>query len=226
MSIVTIRGDLGSGAREIGKQVADKLGIDYIDREIIADVAGQLKQSKEVIADKEMPPGTVLGRIAEALGRAAEAYGRNTADVGYSGIYLPTWEIPLSDARYLTGLESVIKELAGTQSIVILGRGSQFILKDFPGAIHILMAAPLELRVKRVMKTLKLEEVNAKKEIERFDNSRREFIKHYFHADLEDSLHYDLVINTEHFSFEDAASIVINALPFKDKTTHKRRLPL
>ena len=71
-----------------------------------------------------------------------------------------------------------------------------------------------------------VEEVNAKKEIERFDNSRREFIKHYFHADLEDSLHYDLVINTEHFSFEDAASIVINALPFKDKTTHKRRLPL
>lgn len=226
MSVVTIRGDLGSGAREIGKQVADKLSIDYVDREIIADVAVRLKQSKKVIADKEMPPGTLLGRIAEALGRAAETYGRNPADLGYSGIYLPTWEIPLSDARYLTGLKSVIEELARTQSIVIQGRGSQFILKDFPGAIHVLVVAPLELRVKRVMKSLKLEEVNAKKEIERFDKSRREFIKHYFHAELEDSLHYDLVINTEHFSFADAASIVINALPFKDKTIDKRHLSL
>ena len=129
MSVVTIRGDLGSGAREIGKQVADKLSIDYVDREIIADVAVRLKQSKKVIADKEMPPGTLIGRIGEALGRAAETYGRNPADLGYSGIYLPTWEIPLSDARYLTGLKSVIEELARTQSIVIQGRGSQFILK-------------------------------------------------------------------------------------------------
>lgn len=185
---------------EIGKQVADRLSIGYVDREIIADVAKRLKWSKEVIADKEMPPGTLLGRIAEALGRAAEAYGRNPADIGYSGVYLPTWEIPQSDARYLTGLESVIKELAGIQSIVIRGRGSQFILKDFSGAIHVLVVAPLELRVKRVMKSLKLEEGNAKKEIERFDKSRREFTMHYFHADLEDSLHYDLVINTEHFS--------------------------
>ncbi len=43
MSVVTIRGHLGSGAPEIGKQVADRLSIDYVDREIIADVAKQLK---------------------------------------------------------------------------------------------------------------------------------------------------------------------------------------
>jgi hypothetical protein len=70
MSVVTIRGHLGSGAPEIGKKVADRLHIDYIDREIIADVAQRLKWPKEGIAYKEMPPGTLLGRIAEALGHS------------------------------------------------------------------------------------------------------------------------------------------------------------
>ncbi len=220
MSVVTIRGQLGSGAPEIGKQVAERLNVDYIDREIIADVAKRLKQSKEGIADKEMPPGTLLGRIAETLGRGLAMSGGSTGM--YAGAYVPTWEMPLDDAHYLTGLESVIKELAKSQAVVIRGRGSQFILKDYPGAIHILVVAPLELRVKRVMESSKLDEENSKKEIERFDSSRREFTKRYFHAELEDPVYYDLVINTEHLSFEDAASIVLGALPFKDKKLGKR----
>ena len=52
-------------------------------------------------------------------------------------------------------------------------------------------------------------------EIARFDNSRREFTKRYFQAELEDPAYYDLVINTEHLSFEAAASIAVHALPFK-----------
>jgi cytidylate kinase len=106
--------------------------------------------------------------------------------------------------------------------VVIRGRGSQFILKDYLGAIHLLLVAPLDLRVKRVMKSQKLDEENAKEEIERFDSSRREFTKRYFNAELGDSVYYDLIINTEYLSFNDAASIVIGALPFRDKTAEKR----
>jgi cytidylate kinase len=211
MPIVTIRGQLGSGAPEIGKLVADKLHTDYVDREIIAQVAERLHWPKQDIAEKEMPPGTLLRRIAEAMGRG---YALGT---GFEGAYLPTWEMPLDDNRYIIGLESVIKELASSQSLVIRGRGSQFILKDHPGALHVLVVAPLEIRVKRVMESLKLEEESAKKEIERFDSSRREFTKRYFQAELEDPLYYDFVINTERLNFEDAASIVVNAVHFKDK---------
>jgi len=198
MCIVTIRGELGSGAPEIGKLVADKLQIDYIDREIIAKIAEEIHRPKQDIAAKEMPPGTLLERIIEALGHSGY----------YQAAYLPTWEIPLDDTRYLTGLESVIKELAGSESFVIRGRGTQFILKDFPDAFHVLVVAPLELRIKRVMEGLQLGEEDAKKEVERFDSSRREFTKRYFHAELEDPLNYDLVINTQRLIFEDAASVI------------------
>ena len=205
MPVVTIRGQLGSGAPEIGKLVADKLHTDYVDREIIADVAARLAWSEEAVAAKEMPPGTLLGRIAEALGRSAT----------HEGAYLPAWQIPLDDTRYLVGLESVIKELASSQSIVICGRGSQFILRDHPDALHVLIVAPLELRLKRVTETMNLDGETAKNEIARSDSSHREFTKRYFQAELEDSVNYDLIINTENLDFEVAASIIVGALPFK-----------
>lgn len=212
MTIVTIRGTLGSGAPEIGNQIAERLHFDYVDREIIADVAKRINWSEESAAAKEMPPGTVLGRIAEALG-----HNYPIGD-GIGGAYLPTWEIPLDDARYLVGLESIIKKLAKKEAIIIRGRGSQFILKDFPRALHVLVVAPLLLRVKRIMESSKVEESEAKKIIQRFDSSRLVFTKRYFHAALEDPINYDLVINTEHITFENASSIVIKAVSPEIKT--------
>ena len=210
MAIVTIRGTLGSGAPEIGNQIAERLHFDYVDREIIADVAKRNKWSEESTAAKEMPPGTLGGRIAEAL-----AHTYPIGD-GFGGAYLPTWEIPLDNTLYLVGLESVIKELAQKQSIVIRGRGSQFILKDYPGALHVLVVAPLLLRINRVMESSKIEEAEARKMVQRFDSSRHVFTKRFFHAALEDASNYNLVINTEHLTFENATTIITSAMPFKD----------
>ncbi len=215
MSVVTIQGQLGSGAPEVGKQVADRVHADYVDREIIAEVAARLhRQEREVIA-KEMPPTSLLGRIAEALERSF-VYGD-----GMAGAYMPIGQIPLDDTRYLEALESVVRELARSQSLVIFGRGSQFILKDYPGVFHVLVAAPLEVRVKRVMRDGQLDQETAKAEIARHDNSLRKFIKRYFQAELEDPVYYNLVINTERFSFQAAASIVVNALACKDQPMDK-----
>ena len=207
MAVITIRGQLGSGAPEIGKIVAVKLDLDYVDREIIADVAAHLKWSKTGIEQKEKPPGTIWGRIAESL---AKTYPIDTE--GDLWTHTPTWEMVMDDDHYVEGLKSVIKELAANNSIVIRGRGSQFILKDYPGAFHILMVAPLEVRIKRVMADLKIDEDNARKEINRFDGSRRQFTKRYFNAELEDPLNYDMVLNSSHLSFENSAAIIISAV--------------
>jgi cytidylate kinase len=219
MSVITIRGNLGSGAPEIGKLVAGKFHFDYVDREIIDKVAELLQGKKHDIEMKEMPPGSLSSRIGEALRRAYPT----TRKVGllprweYEDVSLPTWEKPLDDAHYFAGLQSVIRDLAQSSSIVIRGRGSQFILKDYPGTLRVLIVAPLQMRVKRVAESSKSDERNAKKEIENYDSSRREFIKKYFHAALENPLDFDLVINTELVTFEDAAVIIANALPLKNR---------
>ncbi len=215
MSVVTIRGQLGSGAPEIGKMVADKLNTDYVDREIIAKVAELLNTKTEDVIAKEMLPGTFLGRVAEALGRGHTIGSGYSVGGGYEGVYVPTWEVSLGDTRYLVGLKSIIKELAGSKSIVICGRGSQFILKDYPRVLHVLVVAPLEMRLKSVMESLEVDEESAKREITRSDGGRREFIKRYFQAELENPMSYDMVLNAEHLSQEAATSIIVGALPFK-----------
>ncbi len=216
MPLVTIRGQFGSGVDEIGKLVAARLNADYVDREIIASVAELLNRRAEDVIEKEMPPGSILERIVAAIGHMPTM----SIDPGGvdRGVYLPTWEIPLNDTRYLEGLKSIIMELAMSESIVIQGRGSQFILKHWPRALHVLLVAPVKLRVRQVMGDMKMDEESAKKEIDRFDSSRREFIKRYFKAELEDPLHYDIVINTGDLSLESVTSIIVNALSLKERT--------
>lgn len=212
MALITIRGPLGSGSPEIGKLAAERLHIDYVDREIIAQVAARLDRQEEDVKEKESPPSSLFGRIARALERGY------SSEIGFEGAYMHVWQIPLNDARYLKTLEAVIRELARAQSLVIQGRGSQFILRDYPRALHVLVTAPLEVRLKRIMESLKLDAENARREISRFDSGGREFIKRYFKAEVWDPVYYDLVVNTEHLSLEAAAAIIVNALSFKDKT--------
>lgn len=215
MAIVTIRGKLGSGAPEIGRLVAEKLHTDYIDREIIAEVASRLNLQEQEIMAKEMPPATLQGRIAEALAR-----GYSIGD-GIQGAYLPFWQIPLDDNRYLEALTSFVGDLSKGHSSVIYGRGSQFILKDCPHALHVSVIAPLKTRIPRVAKDMDISEDKAKGEINRFDNSAREFIKRFFHAEMDDPNNYDLVICTESLSFQQAAAIIFDALRIKNSPDMK-----
>ena len=203
MPVITIRGQFGSGAVAIGNLVAEKLGCDYADREIIERVAEKLDMTHEHVAATEEPPASLWGRIAHALERGM-AYGG-----GLANVYAPAWQVPLGDIDYLKTLTSVITELAEAPAIVIRGRGSQFILKNHPNAFHVLTVAPLEVRILRVIETMKLDWGAAQKEIERFDSSRRTFIKRYFNADLEDPLHFHLTLNTGHLSHKAAAQIIL-----------------
>ena len=215
MSVVTIRGRLGTGAAEVGKQVAEPLQADYVDREILAGVASRLHRDEQEVIAKEMLPSSLLARIADALGAS---YG---FDEGFEGAYLPISQMPLDDARYLEALTSMVRDLARSPRLVILGRGSQFILRDHPGVLHVLVVAPAELRVQRAMNDFTLSQEAAEREMAHSDQNIRAFMKRYFRGDSEDPVHYDLVINTAHLSFRAAASIVVDALAWQEPTIHK-----
>jgi hypothetical protein len=195
--------------------VAKELKIDYVDSKIIADVADRLNRNEIEVLKKETPPRTIFGRVAMALamggGALSEDYGSSGGEIFYMPTEMYPWEIPIDDKLYLQTLRGVIIELAKSQTIVIRGRGSQFILKDFPGAFHVLVVAPLDLRVNRVMERMKLDEEKAKNEIKRSDSNHHEFLRRYFHAEPENPLDYHIVLNTERISLQEAASVVVNA---------------
>jgi cytidylate kinase len=209
MPVITIRGKMGSGAPEIGKKVARLLKADYIDREIIAEVAARLNLHEQEVIAKEMPPCTLRERIEEALQRGY------ATGLGVQGAYLPISQMPLDDNRYLEALTALIRELAERPS-VIHGRGSQFILRDYPHVLNVSIVAPFNVRLKRVMESQNLSEDRAKQELNRSDKTSREFIRRLFGAEVEDPTCYDLVINTDHITYDAAVQIILDALRLKE----------
>ncbi|MBI4285625.1 MAG: cytidylate kinase-like family protein [Chloroflexi bacterium] len=214
MPVITIRGQMGSGAAEIGHEVARLIRGDYVDRQILQKVAQLLGHPESEVAEKEQVPPRVAQRILGALEKALARSG--TTD----SAYLQTWMEPLDDARYLDALESVIQELALEGNIVLVGRGSQFILRNNPSVLHVLVIAPLKERIKRVMAQLDVDEEEAQRVIEEHDGTRRAFIQRFFKRDLENPDYYDMVINTEHLSYEAVARIIVMAAEEKTPWQH------
>jgi len=214
MPVITIRGQMGSGAPEIGKLIAASLGIDYIDREIIADVAGKLNYPAIKIEKQEMPPTSLFKRIKDVIEHSYPS-GPDAGGLGSAMIYVSPEQVPLDDTGYRAALETIIKEIAVGDAVVIRGRGSQFILKDHPGALHILTVASPETRIQRVMQNRNIDEKAARQEINNFDNSRREFIKRYFRADLESPVNYDIVFNTDHLAYPAVVTLVNSLLALR-----------
>lgn len=123
------------------------------------------------------------------------------------------WDIFSSDKdRYLHFLKTAIYEFAKTGNCIIIGRGGQFLFKNLPGALHVKIIAPFELRLKRIQERYNYDEKLAEQILRRSDHDRIGFHKFFFHANWEDSGLYDLVINTKSFAVAQAVELVKTSL--------------
>ncbi len=214
MPVITIRGQLGSGTPEIGREIARITQGDYVDKQVIAEVAELVKHPEAQIEAKEHIPTQVVQRIVAALKRAFTRSG------SVESAYLRTWEEPLDDAKYLDALETVIKDLVLGGNVVLVGRGTQFILHNYQSVLHVLLVAPLENRIERVMAQLQVNEDEARRQIEEYDRSRRAFIRRFFKRELEDPEYYDLVISTKYITYDTAARLIVSAAAEKNPYPH------
>ena len=210
MPVVTIRGSTGSGAHEIGHQVAGLIGGDYVDRQVIAEVAELLKRPEEQVEAKEKIPPRLFERIVDPLRRVLSRSGK------IESAYTRTVDGPLNDAEYIGALEAVIRDLALELNMVIVGRGSQYILRNNRSVLHVLVVAPIEDRLGRVMADMRIERQEALRHIEENDASRRAFVEKFFHKEVEDPLLYDLVINTRYLTVDVSARLIANTATEKN----------
>jgi cytidylate kinase len=214
MPVITIRGQLGSGVPEIAREIARLLPGDYVDREIIESIAKLVGHPTDDVVAREHTPVRLTQRIKGALESALARSG------SMESAFTRNWKGHLNDAKYLDALKSVIQDLALEENIVIHGRGSQFILHNNPSALHILVIAPLPVRINRIMTERKVDEDTAEQRIEEYDNSRRTFIQRFFKRDIEDPAYYDLVVNTEHLAYDLAARVIVRAVQRKSPWGH------
>jgi CMP/dCMP kinase len=206
--VVTISRQFGSGGAEIGRLVAQASGLQYVDHEIIDEVARRLGVHVEHAARQDEQTAGAVAHILEAI------QSSNPFTVNYSTLFGPTPAPAQSrEFAYLHLTQKVVLELATKGNTVIIGRGAQFLLHSSPRTLHIYIFAPLPYRIENVMRHFQLDRTQATELIERRDHEHDSYLRRYYgNAGHEPSL-YHLLINTGLFSYPLAADLIQQALP-------------
>jgi cytidylate kinase len=105
--------------------------------------------------------------------------------------------------------KEILQAIAQDESCVIAGRTGFFVLKDHPNHLSILIQASMEHRLERVMRKKKISEDEARKIIQKVDNMREKYVSKFANTSRYDARNYDLVINMDGKTEEDAADLIM-----------------
>jgi len=106
-------------------------------------------------------------------------------------------------------IESVIRNLAATGNVVIVGRASHAVLRSHPEAVHVQIVAPLAERVTVLAEAEHIDKRTALARIRASDRARADFVRRYYNIAWCDSTHYDLVINSAHVAAATAVQLIV-----------------
>src|SRR5205807_79134 len=109
-------------------------------------------------------------------------------------------------------IRQVIWEVARADDAVIVGRGAACILETHPDVLHVLVTAPLEIRVERIMATEKLDHEHALQKVKQVDANRERYIRHFYRANWLEVGLYDVALSTGHFSQITAVTLLETAI--------------
>ena len=216
-------GNIASGAREVGLLVARELGVDFVDQQLMVHAAQRCGVTVGSMAERDERRASFKERMSGLFRTFLERSAASGADPlsGATGLEVilsrsyaemgEDEEPQVSDKLYLDTMTSIITELADNGAIVLLGRGSQMILKDVPAALHVLCIAPQKLRAYRLAERDGMGLDAATKRTAESDRGRSAFYRKFWKVDVEDPRLYDLTVDTSRLSFEATAEVVVAA---------------
>ena len=197
MAVITISRQFGAGGITFGKMVAEKFGYTFADTEIIKMVAEMANVSTHFVETVEREAG---GKFAKFISKTVSK---------------PLVERILKDERgyideeiYLDYLVLIIAQMADDGDVVILGRGSQYILNDHPDAYHILLIDTFENRVRFMQKNYDLSQSHATQAVKNEDKRRLNLYKKLGKTDYDNPDLYHLVINGNRIHLDKALQLV------------------
>ena len=188
MAVLTISREFGSGGGKIGREVADSLGYDFVDKErLMSDISAHGKKWRDWGKDLDEHCPTL-------------------------------WEKYDWSFRGFTALmESHILDYALKDKVVIIGRGGNFLLKDVPYALRVRISAPLETRVERILNRESVDRETAIWLIERTDRERSCLIHLIYGKRWDDPREYDMVFDSGVRTEEEIRVLLNKALIERDR---------
>jgi len=181
---VTISHQLGSGGAYLGEKLAGRLGIPFLDRDILKEVARQLDLAEAEVANREER----LSSFWQNFTRVAILSDPTLSLAGQP--YIP------SDSDVFQLECTTIQRIAEKNSAVFLGRCGYYVLRNHPRRTSILVTAEQPARITRLRELYKLSEAKALDLIKTNDQERADYIRALTKQNWLDARHYDLCVNT------------------------------
>ena len=203
--VITINRELGCGGRTIGEKLAKHLGVNFYDKAVIKALTAEFHLTTEEIETLKGNKGNWWSdfqrRVIPFYDTAkAEFYKVNTQDDP---------ELITTDDIFKAEKE-IVQEIGYGESCVIAGRSGFYVLKGHPNHISILIQAPMNKRIERVMAKQGLSRKEAERDIKKVDKWRDNYIKKYANTSRYDTRNYDLVINMADLTEDDAVDIILD----------------
>jgi len=194
-AIITIGREYGSGGSDIGKALAEKLGVPFYDKEILSLAAQESGICEELFKNHdEKPVPSYLFSLV-----------RGVSDVAQPNI---TGEMPLNHRIFMAQFKA-ITEVASKGACVIVGRCADYVLKEQPNIVSIFLYADLAARIERTMKKKNLDRAEAKELVHKRDKQRQGYYNFFADGNWGHRSNYQLMFNTTGFTPESAADAII-----------------
>ena len=199
MAVITISRQFGAGGITLGKMVAEKFGYTFADTEIIKMVAEMANVSTHFVETVEKEAGGKFSKIVTRLVSKPLLERVLKDEHGY-----------IDEEIYLDYLVLIIAQMADDGDVVILGRGSQYILNDHPDAYHILLIDTFENRVKFMQTNYDLSKNRAMQVVKSEDKRRVNLYRKLGKTDYDHPDLYHLVLNMGRVSLDKASELICN----------------
>lgn len=217
--VITISCSDGAAGEEVALAVGAALGFPVINEEILSRAAAEAGVSVEAIADVERRRtfmGKLVGRLVPSAAATSDAGARQSLDAqltaGLVGLALPREGGPRLSGEELRGqIRSAIDEYMAHGEVVILAHAAAHSLRGRPGVLRVLVTGSPEARAARLAASRGLSASEAARLVRAGDANRADYLRRFYGIERESAEHYDLVIDTDETTVEDAAALVVSA---------------
>lgn len=192
--VITVSREYGSGGRTIGEMVSKKLGIPYYDKDIIR-MASEESGINEVL----------FGNVDEHSMAKPSLFSkaRNLYKAAYSGEVLPPQSKEFTSEENLFNIQAkIIRDLAEKESCVIIGRCSNYILKDYPNVLSVFIHASHDYRMQEASKKLSMNQRELDKFLREDDKRKMDYYKRFTASEWTDARNYDLCLNSGKLGYD------------------------
>ncbi len=196
--VVCISRQFGSGGHEIGRKLADKLGVKFYDRELLTRIAKDSGMSEKLVSYyDELPSKSLLFSLA------MDAYPMSFT------------EMPINQKVYQAQVDT-IKKIAENESCVIIGRCADSILSDMNSVVSIFIHADMDTKLARVMEREGLDNDKAKDKIIKTDKKRASFYN-FYSVDKKwgEAFSHDLTLDSGKIGIDNCVELLYNYLKLR-----------